>query len=61
VAGAAVRGLAVEGLASYRAGGAQEGPALVIGYGRPADHAFTAALARLGAVRAATAVPARPR
>lgn len=61
---AAAHGLAVEGLASYRAASepyspcqpspCQPSPALVVGYGRPPDHAFTAALARL------TAVLARP-
>jgi GntR family transcriptional regulator/MocR family aminotransferase len=50
VAGAAAHGLAIEGLASYHTGGTGHGPALVIGYGRPAEHAFTTALARLGAV-----------
>jgi integrase len=60
VASAAARGLAIEGLASYHAGGARRGPALVIGYGRPADHAFTTALARLGAVLAGLAGPAAP-
>jgi GntR family transcriptional regulator / MocR family aminotransferase len=59
VADAAARGLAVEGLASYHAGGPGHGPALVIGYGRPPEHAFTTALARLGAVLARAA--ARPR
>jgi len=46
-------GLAIEGLGSYRAG--QAGPddgrlvraGLVIGYGRPPEHAYTTALARL--------------
>jgi GntR family transcriptional regulator/MocR family aminotransferase len=64
VSGAAARGLAVEGLASYHTGGASHGPALVIGYGRPAEHAFTAALARLGAVLAEAAgapAPGPPR
>jgi GntR family transcriptional regulator / MocR family aminotransferase len=70
VAGAAARGLAIEGLASYHAGGAQCGlgqhspgqhsPALVIGYGRPADHAFTTALARLSAALAELADPEAP-
>jgi GntR family transcriptional regulator/MocR family aminotransferase len=55
VSGAAAHGLAIEGLASYHTGGASHGPALVIGYGRPAEHAFTAALARLGAVLAEAA------
>ncbi|HYB85209.1 MAG TPA: PLP-dependent aminotransferase family protein [Streptosporangiaceae bacterium] len=53
VASAAAHGLAIEGLASYHAGGARHGPALVIGYARPPEYAFTAALARLGAVLAA--------
>ena len=63
IAQAAARGLAIDGLASYQTGGPQHGPALVIGYGRPADYAFTTALARLGAVlagRAAPAAAARP-
>jgi GntR family transcriptional regulator/MocR family aminotransferase len=46
---AAERGLAVEGLAAYAAPGRSGPPALVIGYGRPPEHAYTAALARLGA------------
>ena len=50
-------GLAIEGLGSYRAG--RTGPdddghsaraGLVIGYGRPPEHAYTTALARLCAV-----------
>jgi GntR family transcriptional regulator/MocR family aminotransferase len=65
VASAATHGLAIDGLASYHAGGDHHGPALVIGYGRPPEHAFTTALARLGAVLAATAAgaraPAQPR
>ncbi len=53
IALAAAHGLAVEGLASYRAAGrGPHSPALVAGYGRPPDHAFTAALARLCAVLA---------
>jgi GntR family transcriptional regulator / MocR family aminotransferase len=55
IAQAAARGLAIDGLASYHTGGPQRGPALVIGYGRPADHGFTTALARLGAVLAGRA------
>ena len=64
VAGAAAHGLAIEGLASYHTGGTSHGPALVIGYGHPAEHAFTTALARLGAVLAQAAgapTPAPPR
>ena len=49
--GAARRGLAVEGLGSYSAVG-QHRPALVIGYGRPPEHAYTTALARLCAALA---------
>jgi GntR family transcriptional regulator / MocR family aminotransferase len=50
VAGAAERGLAVEGLGSYSAGEHRHPPALVVGYATPPEHAFTAALARLCAV-----------
>ncbi len=42
---AAERGVAVEPLGSY----GPPGPALVVGYGAPPEHAFTAAIARLGA------------
>ena len=54
LARASQHGLAIEGLGSYRAGRA--GPddlvraGLVIGYGRPPEHAYTTALARLCAV-----------
>jgi GntR family transcriptional regulator/MocR family aminotransferase len=58
IAQAAARGLAIDGLAGYHTGGPRHGPALVIGYGRPADHAFTAALARLGAALAGRDAPA---
>ena len=50
VARAARRGLAIEGLDAYRTGPARHGPALVVGYSRPPDHAYTAAVARLAAV-----------
>ena len=50
---AAERGLAIEGLAAYAAPGRSAPPALVIGYGRPPEHAYTAALARLDAALAA--------
>jgi len=51
VARAAGHGLALEGLDSFRAPGASADRAgLVIGYGRPAEHAYTTALARLCAV-----------
>jgi GntR family transcriptional regulator/MocR family aminotransferase len=47
IARAAGHGLAIDGLASYTAPGQRHAPALVIGYARPPDHAFTTALARL--------------
>jgi GntR family transcriptional regulator/MocR family aminotransferase len=46
VALASTRGLAVDGLGSF---GVRRGPCLVVGYGTPPAHAFSAALARLGA------------
>jgi GntR family transcriptional regulator / MocR family aminotransferase len=49
IARAAERGLALEGLSAYTAPGHAGPPALVIGYGRPPEHAYTAALARLEA------------
>jgi GntR family transcriptional regulator / MocR family aminotransferase len=51
IAHAAERGLALQGLESFRAPGASADRAgLVIGYGRPAEHAYTTTLARLCAV-----------
>ena len=48
VARAAERGLAIDGLERYRVPAAGDDRAgLVIGYGRPPEHAYTAALARL--------------
>jgi GntR family transcriptional regulator/MocR family aminotransferase len=49
---ASERGLAIEGLERFRAGraGADGRAGLVIGYGRPPEHAYTAAVARLCAV-----------
>jgi GntR family transcriptional regulator / MocR family aminotransferase len=44
---AASRGLAVEGLGAYALDGPARGPALVIGYATPPEHAFTGAVARL--------------
>ena len=55
IARAARHGVAVEGLASYTAPGHERGPALVVGYGRPAEHAFTTAVSRLCAALAAAA------
>jgi GntR family transcriptional regulator / MocR family aminotransferase len=56
VAGAAGRGLALEGLSAYRIDGhpgePAHGAALVVGYATPPGHAYTAALARLCAVLA---------
>jgi GntR family transcriptional regulator/MocR family aminotransferase len=61
VARAAARGLALQGLGEFApagrgagpvAGGAGRAPALVVGYGTPPAHAFTAALARLAATLA---------
>jgi len=57
VAGASRNGLAVDGLEDYRAaaGPAADGRAgLVVGYGRPPEHGYTTALARLCAVLAAS-------
>jgi hypothetical protein len=57
--GASEHGVAIDGLGHYRAGGASPGDdghqaraGLVIGYGRPPEHAYTTALARLCAVLA---------
>ena len=44
--------MAVDGLRLYTAPGHERGPALVIGYGRPAEHAFTTAVGRLCAALA---------
>jgi len=53
VALAAQHGLAVHGLGAYTHPGHHHGPALVVGYATPPDHAYTAALARLDAVLSA--------
>ena len=52
VARAARHGVAVDGLRSYAAPGHEREPALVVGYGRPAEHAFTTAVGRLCAALA---------
>jgi GntR family transcriptional regulator/MocR family aminotransferase len=61
VARAADRGLALQGLASFRAGGVgrqEVGPAVIVGYATPPGHAFSTAVARLCAVlREAIALP----
>jgi GntR family transcriptional regulator / MocR family aminotransferase len=49
---AAAHGLALEGLSAYHRAGPPQDPALVVGYTRPAAHAYTGALARLTAVLA---------
>jgi GntR family transcriptional regulator/MocR family aminotransferase len=46
---AAARGVTVEGLGGYALREHTRGPALVIGYATPPDHAYTTALARLTA------------
>jgi GntR family transcriptional regulator / MocR family aminotransferase len=50
IAKAAARGLAIQGLATSRAGEQDVGPALVVGYATPPAHLFTTAVARLCAV-----------
>jgi GntR family transcriptional regulator/MocR family aminotransferase len=59
LSGASEHGLAIDGLGHYRAAGTgpdddghQVRAGLVIGYGRPPDHAYITALARLCAVLA---------
>jgi GntR family transcriptional regulator/MocR family aminotransferase len=47
VAAAAGRGLRLDGLGTFAAAGHDDRPAVVVGYSRPPDHAFTTALARL--------------
>jgi GntR family transcriptional regulator / MocR family aminotransferase len=49
VARAAARGVAADGLAEYALRDHTRGPALVIGYATPPEHAYTTALARLTA------------
>jgi GntR family transcriptional regulator/MocR family aminotransferase len=50
VARAAERGLSVQGLGDYAADRHAHPPALVVGYAKPPEHAFTGAVARLAAV-----------
>jgi GntR family transcriptional regulator/MocR family aminotransferase len=52
VARAAARGVAVDGLKLYTDPGHERTPALVVGYGRPAEHAYTTAVGRLCAALA---------
>jgi GntR family transcriptional regulator/MocR family aminotransferase len=49
IARAAARGVAIEGLGDYALRDHTRGPALVIGYATPPDHAYTTAVARLTA------------
>jgi GntR family transcriptional regulator/MocR family aminotransferase len=62
VAAARRRGLVVQGLGEYQTGAPEAvqafPPALVVGYGRPPEHAFTGAVARL--VAALVERPLRP-
>ena len=50
IARARERGLAVTGLASFDHGSPRRREALVVGYAKPPEHAFTASVARLAAV-----------
>lgn len=58
VASAALRGLALEGLGEYSPTDDPRPAALVIGYGGPPEHAYTAAVARLTAVLSEAERPA---
>ena len=63
VASAARHAVSVEGLSQYAAAEHDARPAIVIGYGRPAEHAFSTAVSRLCAAleewpRGATSRPA---
>jgi GntR family transcriptional regulator/MocR family aminotransferase len=57
IARAAAHGVAVEGLASYATAAHVRGPALVVGYSRPAAHAYTTAITRLCAALAESSRP----
>ena len=52
IARAGERGLGITGLASFDHGSTHHRQALVVGYAKPPEHAFTAAVARLTAVLA---------
>jgi GntR family transcriptional regulator/MocR family aminotransferase len=52
IADAAARGLALLGLANFGDGSPRHAPALVVGYAKPPEHAFTGAVARLAATLA---------
>lgn len=47
---AAEHGLALQGLGAFTQPGYERGPALVLGYATPPEHAFSATIARLRAV-----------
>lgn len=47
---AAARGLSLQGLGNYVHGAHTHPPALVVGYAKPPEHAFTGAVARLAAM-----------
>jgi GntR family transcriptional regulator / MocR family aminotransferase len=47
IARGASLGLAIEGLGAYALDDPTSGPALVIGYATPPEHAFSGAVARL--------------
>ena len=57
MAQASVHGVAIDRLANYAAPAHTLGPALVIGYSRLADHAYTTAVTRLCAALAETRRP----
>ena len=57
---AAKRGLALDGLARFTTGKPPQPGALVIGYGTPPQHSYTAALARLDATLTETIRPGAP-
>jgi GntR family transcriptional regulator/MocR family aminotransferase len=57
IARGVAQGLALEGLETFSTGAQQHVPSLVIGYGRPPEHAWTTALARLRALLAQVKPP----
>jgi GntR family transcriptional regulator/MocR family aminotransferase len=59
VADAAARGLALLGLAGFAVGAGSRAPALVVGYAKPPEHAFTGAVARLAAAITSEVSPRR--
>jgi GntR family transcriptional regulator / MocR family aminotransferase len=61
IADASARGLAVLGLAGFGDGMGTHAPALVVGYAKPPEHAFTGAVARLVATLAGAAKRASAR